>query len=138
MMLDGPLVPPEALPDAEQPPQPGQVAALRALGRGMIRLETLIELKFFNSSFSSSSFSIRSFRAYPLLEIGQTAPCRAARGKSSDSRQQYLSRQHPPPLLGSACSSCWRRCGLSCWSSPSLRTLENSCNNFNKQYRVMR
>ena len=31
--------------------------------KGMIRLETLIELKFLNSSFSNSNFSIRGFRA---------------------------------------------------------------------------
>ena len=44
--------------------------------------------------------SIRlAFRAYPLIEIRQTAPCRAIRRKSSDSRQQYLSQQYPPPLL---------------------------------------
>ena len=63
---------------------------------GMIRLETLIELRFLNSSFSSSNFSIRAFRACPLFEIRQTFPCRAIRGKSSDSRQQYLSQQNPP------------------------------------------
>ena len=66
---------------------------------GTIRLEPLIELKSLNSSLSSSNFSIRAFRAYPLIEIRQTAPCRAIRGKSSDSRQQYLSQQYPPPLL---------------------------------------
>ena len=36
---------------------------------GMIRMETLIELKFINSSFSSSNFSVRAVRAYPLIEI---------------------------------------------------------------------
>ena len=41
---------------------------------GMIRLE------FLNSSFSSSNFSIRAFRAYPLIEVRQTVPCRAIRG----------------------------------------------------------
>ena len=65
----------------------------------MMRLETLIELEFLNSSFSSSNFSIRAFRD-PLVEIRQTVPCRAIRGKSSDLGQQYLSQQHPPPLLG--------------------------------------
>ena len=49
---------------------------------GMMRLETLVELKFLNSSFSSSNFSIRAFRAYPLVEIEQTVPCRAIRGNS--------------------------------------------------------
>ena len=39
----------------------------------MIRLETLIELKFLNSIY---------FRAYPLIEIGQAIPCRAIRGIS--------------------------------------------------------
>ena len=47
---------------------------------GMIRLETLIELRFLNSNFSSSKFSIRAFRAYPLIEIRQTVPCRAIQG----------------------------------------------------------
>ena len=61
--------------------------------REMIRLDTLIELKLFNSSFSSSNFSIRVFRALLLV------PRRAFRGKSSDSRQYYLSQQYPPPLL---------------------------------------
>ena len=67
--------------------------ACRYSEAGMIRLETLIELKFLNSSFSNSTFSIRVVRAYLLTEIIQTAPCRAIRGKSSDSRQQYLSQQ---------------------------------------------
>ena len=66
---------------------------------GMIRLETIVELKFLNSSFSSSNCSIHVVRGYPLLEIRLTVPCRAIRGKSSDSRQQYLSQQYPPPLL---------------------------------------
>ena len=43
--------------------------------------------------------SIRIFRAYPLIEIRQAVPCRAIRGKSSDSRRQYLSQQYPPPVL---------------------------------------
>ena len=30
---------------------------------------TLIELKFLDSSFSSSNLSIRAFRTYPLVEI---------------------------------------------------------------------
>ena len=34
------------------------------------------------SSRSSSNFSIRAFRACPLVEIRQTAPCRAIRGNS--------------------------------------------------------
>ena len=44
--------------------------------------ENLIELKVHNSSFSSSNLSIRVFRAYPLFEIRQAAPCRAMRGSS--------------------------------------------------------
>ena len=39
---------------------------------GMTRLETLLELKIIDSSFSSSSLSIRAFRAYPLVETRQT------------------------------------------------------------------
>ena len=65
---------------------------------GMVLLETLIELKLINSSFSSSNFSIRAFRDCPLIEIRQAVPCRAIRGKSSNSRQQYPSQQYPPPL----------------------------------------
>ena len=63
----------------------------------MTRSETLIDVKFLNSSFSSSFFLIQAFRACPLGEIRQTVPCRAVRGKSSDSRQQFLSQQYPPP-----------------------------------------
>ena len=49
----------------------------------------LFELTYLNSSFSSlSSYWIR-----------QTSPRRAIRGKSSDSRQRYLSQQYPPSLL---------------------------------------
>ena len=73
----------------------------------MTRLETLIELNFVNSTFSSSKFSIRALRACPLIEIRQTAPRRprrAIRGKSSDSKQQYLSQQYPAPLLTAICS----------------------------------
>ena len=68
------------------------------------RLETLIELKCIISSLSNSDVSIRALRAYPLAEIIQTVPCRAIRGKSSDSRQQYLSQQYPPPP--SVCRRC--------------------------------
>ena len=45
----------------------------------MTRLETLIELEFLNSSFSSLS----SYLTVPF---------------SSNSRQQYLSQEYPPPL----------------------------------------
>ena len=52
------------------------------LGRGTMRLETLIELELIHSSFSSLSSSIR-----------QTVPCRAIRGNSisvnSISYKQY-------------------------------------------------
>ena len=72
----------------------------RSRGGGTMRLETLIELEFVSSSFSSSNFSIRAFRACPLIESREAAPCRAIRGKSSDSRQHHLSQQYPPPLLG--------------------------------------
>ena len=76
--------------------------------RAMIRLETLIELKFLDSSFSSSNLSIRAFRAQTsqfelfefilFLKLDRPAPRRAIRGKSSDSRRQYLCQQYPPPL----------------------------------------
>ena len=38
------------------------------------KVGTLTERKFLNSSFSSSDFSIRAFRAYPLVEIRQAIP----------------------------------------------------------------
>ena len=50
---------------------------------GIIRLETLIELKFINSGFSSLS-------SYWNWTNGSV---------SSDSRRHYLSHQYPPPLL---------------------------------------
>ena len=50
----------------------------------MIRLETLIELKILSSSFSSLS------SYYNLTDSSL----------SSNSRQQYLKQQYPPPLLG--------------------------------------
>ena len=113
----------------------------------MMRLETLIELTFLNSSFSSSNLSIRAFRAFracPLVEIRQTAPCRAIRSKSSDSRQQYLSQQYPPPLLlvglvfslqaqrGAGCVErrSWAPWPLSCQNdlgAPSPRALRGRC-----------
>ena len=55
--------------------------------RAQISEFELFELKFINWSFSS----------FILVEIRQTVPCRAIRGKSSDSRQQYLSPQYSPP-----------------------------------------
>ena len=50
--------------------------------KGVTRLGTLIELKFIGLSFSSSNLSIRYVRAYYLVEIRQTVPCRAIRGNS--------------------------------------------------------
>ena len=68
--------------------------------KGMILVETRIELEFLNSSFSSSNCSIRVCRTCPLVETRQQAPCRAIRGKPSDSRQQYISVSSSlnPPL----------------------------------------
>ena len=63
---------------------------------GMIRLETLIELKCLDSRFSSSNFPIRVFRAYPLIEIRQTVPCRASRAIRGSSISVSSTR---PPLL---------------------------------------
>ena len=54
--------------------------------RVIIRLETLIELKFLNSSFSSLSSSGNLTNS----------------SLSSNSRQQYLSQQYPPPPLNHA------------------------------------
>ena len=43
---------------------------------------------------SSSNLSVRAFRAYPLVEIGQAAPCRAIRGNSTSVSS------NPPPSWG--------------------------------------
>ena len=59
---------------------------------GMIWLETLIELKLLNSSFSSSNYSIRACRAYYITENRHDS-------LSSNSRQQHLSQQVSSPLL---------------------------------------
>ena len=58
------------------------MSVLSYVNVSVIWLETLIELKLFNSSFSSSKYWIQAFRAYPLSEIRQTVPCRAIRGSS--------------------------------------------------------
>ena len=58
--------------------------------RGMIRLETLIELKVLNSSRSGSNFSIRVVRACPLAETRQTAPYRAIRGNNISVSSIYI------------------------------------------------
>ena len=58
----------------------------RVSGGGMIRLETLIELKSLHSSFSSSSSDWNSKQSF----------------LSSNSRQPYLSQQYPTPLLESS------------------------------------
>ena len=79
-------------------------------GRGDDTVGNLIELKFLNASFSSSGCSNRAFRAYPLVEIRQTAPCRSIRGNSSDSSRQYLSQQYPPPPLTNARAPDQRGC----------------------------
>ena len=50
--------------------------------RAQISQFELFELKLFNSSCSSSNLSFRVVRAYPLIEIRQTVPCRAIRGNS--------------------------------------------------------
>ena len=55
-------------------------------GRGVIRLETLIELNYLNSRCSSLS-------SYSNLTNSSL---------SSNSRQQYLSQQYPPPILYTA------------------------------------
>ena len=62
------------------------------------RLETLIELRLVNSSFSSSNFSIRAFRACHLAEIRQTAPCRAILGKVErfEAAASQLAAPSPP------------------------------------------
>ena len=59
----------------------GSNARAPGFGRRMIRLETLIEPKFLNSSFSS---------LLSYLDEANNSP-------SSNSRQQYLSQQYPPP-----------------------------------------
>ena len=61
----------------------------------MMRLETLIELKF--------DFSIRALRAYPLTGIRQAVPCRAIRGDSISVDNTLPALFAPRPR--------WRRCG---------------------------
>ena len=61
----------------------------------MTRLETLIELKLFNSSCLSSNLSIRAFRAYPRIELGQTVPSRAIWGN----RISVSSTPSPPSYV---------------------------------------
>ena len=61
-------------------------------------METLIELKYLNLSFSSSTNVIRAFRAYPLVEIRQTVPCRAIRGNSISVNSTLTPSQKWPPL----------------------------------------
>ena len=75
----------------------------------------LFELKCLNSSFSSSNFSIRVFRAYPLIELRRTAPCRAIRGSS------ILVNSTPPPLKDALCGpSCSRSNPEACAQYPQL------------------
>ena len=62
-------------------------------------MDTLIELKFLNSRFSSSNLYILVFRVCPLVEVRQTVPCPAIRGNSSNSSRQYLSQQYTPSSL---------------------------------------
>ena len=59
---------------------------------------------------SSSNFSIRAFRAYPLIEIIQAAPCRAIRGNSI-SVNSTLPRSYRCFLLVSALTGgeLWKR-----------------------------
>ena len=55
---------------------------------GMMRSETLVDLKFGSSSFRANIFQFELFELVPLTELRQTVACRAIRGKSSSSRQQ--------------------------------------------------
>ena len=71
-------------------------------------------------------FSIRVFRAYPLVETRQAVPCRAIRGKPSGSRQQYLSQQHHTPLLQFA-SQDLRRSGPNPWTISALPLKKKKC-----------
>ena len=54
--------------------------------RAQISQFELFGLKVLNSSFSS----------FPLTEVRRRVSYRTIRGKSRDSRQQYLSQQYPP------------------------------------------
>ena len=66
---------------------------------GMIRLKPSSSSNFSIRAFRAQICQFKFFRAYPLTEIRQAVPCRAIRGKTSESRQQYLSQQYPPSLL---------------------------------------
>ena len=70
---------------------------------GMILLDTLVELKVINSSFSSSICLIRVVRAYLLIEIRRAVPRRAIRGNSISVNSTLLPHNpiHGVCLLGS-------------------------------------
>ena len=61
----------------------GMAAEMQDSEGGMIRLETLIELKFLDSSFSS----FLSYRKWTNNSL------------PSNSGQQYLSQQYAPPIV---------------------------------------
>ena len=89
-------------------PQAQGLCACQCSEGGMIRFETLIELKCLNSSFSNSNFSIRAFRAYPLIETRQMVPCRAIRGNSiSVNSALPPSQLFSAPSVGVQVAACW-------------------------------
>ena len=83
--------------------------ALHCSERGRIRLETLIDLNFINSSFSS----ISSYRSYYTSSF-----------PSFDSSQQHLSRQYPPPPPPNCAG---RHSTLGTLSIPPRSLLANPC-----------
>ena len=73
---------------------------------GMIWLETLIELKLITSSFSSSHFPIRAFRAYPLVDIKQTNSSLSSNSRQVERFELRVPRSTvPSPPLISACAT---------------------------------
>ena len=65
---------------------------------------------------SSSNFSIRAFRAYPLVETRQTVPCRAIRGDRIS-----VSSTLPPSYLGALL--CFIECSIGYLRPISLLSL---------------
>ena len=56
---------------------------------------------------SSSNFSVRAFRAYPLIEIRQTVPCRAIRGNSISVNSTLPLLVVQPKLVSAHPTSCF-------------------------------
>ena len=98
---------------------------------GMVRLDTLIELKFLNSSFSSSNCSIRAFRAYPLIDIKLTVPYRPVEQFEATLSQSTVPS---PPLQWSPLGGFVLRPRRTIARGPSLSDCQQPKSLFNGRY----